>query len=189
MVTIIESMTRCLNDKIPEPPVQALQQALSQARLVLFQTPEMLPILARAGVIDSGALGFIMIFEGLYIGLSPEEELPEESEEPYRFTPDKKTTPPPQEDTTQYQYCTELTLTKHGDVDTSGLHDFLTSRGDSIALMDESKIIKLHIHCNEPEQILKEMESYGTITRKRWKTCLPKFFKVPNPSKKAIMQC
>ena len=165
MVTIIEAMAESLNRAADYTVIQGLELAIKEARTALFETPKMLPVLAQAGVIDSGALGFILIIEGLFFGLTGAEP-PMELEHKYRFAPD-----PNAVDsgviTGATRYCTELTVAKTGPAPGVQLQEFLKLMGSSIAFVDDPHQIKLHIHTNEPEQIMEELAKYGNISRKK----------------------
>jgi len=165
MVTIIEAMARSLGEYRKEDLLEALGEAILSARDALRETPRMLPVLAKAGVIDSGALGFILIFEGILAGLS-QGALPCEEEQQYRFAPDPNAAAEVADEGNTRQFCVELSIQKSG-TPTEGLEDYLRSMGDSIALVNDSEMIKLHIHSDYPEQILENLQQYGELTRKK----------------------
>jgi hypothetical protein len=121
----------------------------------------MLPLLAKAGVVDAGALGFILIIEGMLIGLT-NEDFPPELEAAYRFRPDPRAlldwTPLP-----DYRYCTEVYIDKPAGVDDPSLRVFLEAHGNSIALVVDPGFIKLHIHTDDPDGILRRLGEFGAI--------------------------
>lgn len=166
MVTIIEAMARSLEEYRREDLLEALEEAILSARRALSETPRMLPVLAKAGVIDSGALGFILIFEGILAGLS-QRVLPMEEEQQYRFEPDPNAAATMADESNTRQYCVELSIRKEKPVGEGELGEFLQSMGDSIALVNDSEMIKLHIHSDYPEQILEHLQQYGELTRKK----------------------
>ena len=126
----------------------------------------MLPVLAQAGVIDSGALGFILIIEGLFFGLTGANP-PKEIEQKYRFTPDPNAIDINNSKEQDNQFCTEITIIKSKSAPVVELQEFLKSMGSSIAFVDDPVQIKLHIHTNEPAQIIEELTKYGEISRQK----------------------
>jgi DAK2 domain fusion protein YloV len=165
MITIIASMTRALRDCASLDLGGCLREALSAGRESLFDTPRMLPLLAKAGVVDSGALGFIFIVEGMLRGLA-KEEVAAEREDSYRFKPDpgalRNWEPLP-----EHRYCTEVYVAEPRDRDEDALRGFLRERGSSIALVWDPRFIKLHIHTDDPEGILRRLGDFGTIERSK----------------------
>jgi len=166
MVTIIEAMKEVMQSSLDLVFINSLDLAVAKAIEVLYDTPKMLPILAKAGVIDSGALGFILIIEGLLLGLTG--NIPQKKKESsYRFDPDPYAVDKNEETEEKNQYCTELTLHKTKSTDSFDVREYLKSMGDSIALVNTDEILKLHIHTNHPELIVKTLELYGEIRRKK----------------------
>jgi len=166
MVTIIEAMKEVMQSSLDLVFINSLDLAVTKAIEVLFDTPKMLPILAKAGVIDSGALGFILIIEGILLGLTG--NIPQRKEEStYRFDPDPSAIDKNAEGEQKNQFCTELTLHKTKSTDSFDIREYLQSMGDSIALVNTEEILKLHIHTNHPELIVKTLELYGEIRRKK----------------------
>ncbi|MBU0927005.1 MAG: DAK2 domain-containing protein [Spirochaetes bacterium] len=165
MITIIAAMTEALRGCSGDDPGSCLRRAVSAGRETLYKTPSMLPMLAKAGVVDAGALGFIFIVEGMLRSLT-REEVPLESEADYRFQPNPRAmldwTPLP-----EYRYCTEVYVENPREFDDRALRVFLGERGNSIALVIEGGFIKLHIHTDHPHDILGRLESLGTVAKSK----------------------
>lgn len=164
-ITIIAAMARSLAVPNKNGLAESLRRAIETAREALHRTPEMLPVLARAGVVDSGALGFIVLMEGFLAGIT-KEPLEREREDRYRFAPRAGETPSSEENLT-FRYCTELVLSDFSGPTRVELHDYLTERGDSIALVAESGMLKLHIHTNEPEELIGHLSKMGRVESKK----------------------
>jgi uncharacterized protein len=168
IVTIISAMTDIISECVKKNPyidiTELLNSAVKEARKVLFKTPEMLPVLAKAGVVDSGALGFIFIIQGMVSGLS-KETTNFENESNYRFPPKSRIS---LDDNVihNYRYCTELILEKSTNKPLEGIAEFLTARGDSIAIVDDITF-KLHIHTDNPEEIIKHLLKFGKIGKRK----------------------
>ena len=161
MVTIITAMAEAMAETDSGDIAELLETALDRGRREIFETPRLLPILARAGVVDAGGLGFIFVIEGMrrgLIGVAPEIE----KERDYRFQPDPSAAKA-DEDPLGYRFCTELTVAKKGKFPWPQLKTFLEQRGDSIAFVHEEDYLKLHIHTNAPEEIRAKMAEQGTI--------------------------
>ena len=166
MVTIISAMAERMSEIVKKNPnvdiPELFDDAIKEARRVLPKTPEMLVILAKAGVVDSGALGFIFIFQGILAGLIGGPVVSED-ESKYRFTPvsgisDDKII------IHSYRYCTEVILKKLESNPLEGIAEFLKVRGDSIAIVDD-EIFKLHIHTNDPDEIIEYLSKFGKIEK------------------------
>ncbi|MGD9939234.1 MAG: DAK2 domain-containing protein [Clostridia bacterium] len=172
MITIIAAMTGALRDSSSNCLYQNLSQAVAAGRASLFETPRMLPLLAKAGVVDSGALGFIFIIEGMLHSLAGGTQVAvpvvtmEEDEQAYRFAPDpaafKDWNPVP-----EYRFCTEVYVARENGYDDPDLRPFLQERGNSIALVVDPAFIKLHIHTNDPQEILERLKPFGEIQKSK----------------------
>lgn len=163
MITIIAAMAEAIAGSRSACILERLGCALECGRRKIFDTPRLLPMLARAGVVDAGGLGFIVFVDGLLRGLT-DRQVALEPEADYRFAPSGGSAPQDPARLT-FRYCTELTVQKRGDASTRELTRFLQANGDSVALFDENQILKLHIHCDVPERILAEAEKLGTVLR------------------------
>jgi DAK2 domain fusion protein YloV len=167
MITIItgmaEAMAEAMAGTSSADVLECLRAALKSARRLIFETPRQLPVLARAGVVDAGALGFLLFVEGLERGLS-NAEIRAEDESAYRFTPDPEAGEE-RESILSFRYCTELTVAspEGGEIDVDALKPFLEERGDSIALVAEKSYLKLHIHTDRPEEIAAKMAELGKV--------------------------
>jgi len=162
MITIIAAMTDVLQEYRTSPPVESLRRAVAAARETLFKTPEMLPVLAKAGVVDSGALGFIIIMDGLLRGFL-NEPVEMETEEQYRFTP--RTVSDEEGEKISFRFCTEVILSDVAGEEGTAFRNYLHTMGDSIALVFEDGLMKLHIHTNNPEELISRLSGMGTVVK------------------------
>ena len=133
-----------------------LEKSLAHAEDVLSQTPEMLPVLKEAGVVDSGGQGLIELLKGcfyLYIGKMPETSL-EEGEEKA-------------EKAVVSGYCVEFILRpseKFDDNQEKVWADFLGKTGEDIVILPEDGIVKVHVHAKEPGAIISFAAAGGVIS-------------------------
>ena len=165
MITILAACAESMNKSKTEDIVEFLKNALAASRVSLGNTPKLLPILAKAGVIDSGALGFIFILEGMTRSLTGEKIIMED-ESDYRFEPDLTISDEVLTHLT-FRYCTELLVEYKTEPEISNFKALLESHGDSVALLCEDGIIKLHIHTNEPDLIKSEAGKFGEIVNSK----------------------
>ena len=136
---------------------------LVAANIALEETPEMLPALKEAGVVDSGGTGLIRIFEGMHSGLinEKEEEINEASEE----SSSKEVFNTFNTEDIVFQYCTEFLINKekYSKAKIEALHDFLKGAGDSLVLVDDDEIVKVHVHTNHPGEVLEKALEIGSF--------------------------
>ena len=130
----------------------------------LAKTPDQLPKLKEANVVDAGGFGFVTILKGMLsvlknepiFLLSQSEEAPTEA----KFS-DFDT-----EDIT-FSYCTECVVKKTDEYkgeDTAGeLHDLLRSIGDSVVFIDDEEVIKLHVHTDHPGEVMEKALKFGSL--------------------------
>ena len=136
------------------------EAALEEAKIALADTVNQNPVLKKAGVVDAGGKGWVFVLEAMLCALRGEEiaapEGVEEVKEQAAFA-DFDT-----EDIT-FTYCTEFIISRENDKDPEKLRDFLASLGDSLVLVDDEEIIKVHVHTNDPGKALHEAIDYGSF--------------------------
>ena len=138
------------------------EAALAEAKIALAGTTDMNPVLKKAGVVDAGGKGWVYALEAMMSSLQgndvivPEGVTVGEAKEAADFS-DFDT-----EDIT-FTYCTEFIIQRENDLDPEKLRDFLSSLGDSLVLVDDDEIIKVHVHTNDPGKALHEAMDYGSF--------------------------
>ena len=137
------------------------EAAIEEAKVALASTTDMNPVLKKAGVVDAGGKGWLVALESMLSALRGEDlVIPEgaatEVKEAADFS-DFDT-----EDIT-FTYCTEFIIQRENDLDPEKLRDFLSSLGDSLVLVDDEEIIKVHVHTNDPGKALHEAMDYGSF--------------------------
>ena len=136
------------------------EAAIEEAKVALANTTNQNPVLKKAGVVDAGGKGWLVALEGMLCALRGEDVVaPEggvEVKEAASFD-DFNT-----EDIT-FTYCTEFIISRENDLDPEKLRDFLSSLGDSLVLVDDEEIIKVHVHTNDPGKALHEAMDYGSF--------------------------
>ena len=147
--------------------VMMWKEILSAAEDALAQTPEMLPVLKEAGVVDSGGQGLVQVLKGMLSVIENEQIIP--SEEEAQAAPKEKkahgVAAEFNEEDIHFCYCTEFIINKeHPDVDPLSLRAYLESIGDCVVVVDDEEIIKCHVHTNEPGNAIQAALKLGYLT-------------------------
>lgn len=143
------------------------QEILDHGNEVLKQTPELLPVLKEAGVVDSGGQGLMEFLTGAYNGLTGKAEISEPATS--GGTAKAQTMSSEEIDTShiKYGYCTEfiIMLEKEYNAETEAkFKEFLTSIGDSLVVVSDDEIVKVHVHTNHPGLAFEKGLEYGSLT-------------------------
>ena len=138
------------------------ESAIAEAKIALAGTTDMNPVLKKAGVVDAGGKGWLVALEGMLSALRGEDVVAPEAgqAEEAKNQPDFSSFDT--EDIT-FTYCTEFIISRENDLDPEKLRDFLSSLGDSLVLVDDDEIIKVHVHTNDPGKALHEAMDYGSF--------------------------
>ena len=137
------------------------EAAIREAKVALADTVNQNPVLKKAGVVDAGGKGWLVALEAMLASLQGNDVIvPEgagaETKEAANFD-DFDT------DEITFTYCTEFIIQRENDNDPEKLRDFLSSLGDSLVLVDDEEIIKVHVHTNDPGKALHEAIDYGSF--------------------------
>ena len=137
------------------------EAAIAEAKVALADTVNQNPVLKKAGVVDAGGKGWVLVLEAMLCALRGEDVVAPEGEtvqvkESADFS-DFNT-----EDIT-FSYCTEFIISRENDKDPEELRAFLNALGDSLVLVDDDEIIKVHVHTNDPGAALHEAVNYGSF--------------------------
>lgn len=157
-----DELTQTLDD-----PIEISFAALLAAKEALAQTPEQLPVLKKAGVVDAGGQGLVLIFQGFesVFGHNAIVQALDGSAVVPVSVPDKSTVAEASDDI-EFGYCSEFLIEKSADAnekDPLRLRAFLESIGDCVVVVDDSDIIKVHVHSNEPGNVIQAALKYGQL--------------------------
>lgn len=146
-----------------------MNKIIMHMRDVLDQTPEMLPVLKDAGVVDSGGEGLLTVLEGAYAALIGKEVnyQIEPTDSPARPASGANTDVVADADI-RFGYCTEFIIMlekKFDDSDEKTFKSYLESIGDSIVCVADEDIVKIHVHTNDPGLAIQKALTYGSLTR------------------------
>ena len=143
-----------------------IDEIIKHGDYVLSQTPEMLPVLKQAGVVDSGGQGLMQVIKGAYdafmgkeIDLSTIEGTPAKA---------AATNEVPETYDIKYGYCTEFIIMLEKEYNMEKEHEFkayLESIGDSIVLVSDDDIVKVHVHTNDPGLAIQKALTFGSLTK------------------------
>ncbi len=138
------------------------EAALQEARAALAATPEQNPVLKKANVVDAGGKGWVYVLKAFYGVLQGEEVAPPESDDQPQLSEQASFDDFDTEEIT-FTYCTEFIISRENDKDPELLRNFLDSLCDSLVLVDDEEIIKVHVHTNDPGKALHEAVEYGSF--------------------------
>lgn len=150
-----------------EDLVYVIDEIIKHGDYVLSQTPEMLPVLKQAGVVDSGGQGLMTVIKGAYDALLGKEI--DYTLEGVQATTSVSVDDIPMDDVEiKFGYCTEFIINLEKEMPKSeeiAFKEFLESIGDSIVLVADDEIVKIHVHTNEPGVAITKALTYGSLSR------------------------
>ena len=168
ILTVAREASQAAADAAPDTAEQLFDAFLSEANASLSRTPDLLPVLKEAGVVDSGGAGLIRIVEGMRASLDgelPVDDLtpigqPKRAEGPdfSRFTEDS---------VLEFGYCTELLVrlmrakTDPAAFDIKPLIEYLESIGNSVVAVKTGTVLKIHVHTMTPQVVLAYCQQFG----------------------------
>ena len=154
---------RAVDVAVEETDVEkVLEEAIREGYEALAQTIEMNPVLKKAGVVDAGGKGYLLILEGMLAEMRG-EAMPTLTED--GANTQATDSPFDKFDTSdiKFQYCTEFIIQRENNKDPEKLRAWLSGMGDSLVLVDDEEIIKVHVHTNHPGQVLEKAMEYGSF--------------------------
>lgn len=149
-----------------EDVVTFVEEVIKQAEYVLDQTPEMLPVLKQAGVVDSGGQGLVQVLKGAYDALIGKEIDYTIEGAPTGAAPAKISAETEAE--IKFGYCTEFIIVLNAPMSDNEEHaykEFLESIGDSIVVVADDEIVKTHVHTNDPGLALQKALTFGSLSK------------------------
>lgn len=151
---------------IQDEPLKVCFAALQAAKQALAKTPEQLPVLKKAGVVDAGGQGLVLIFEGIQSVFENNAIVqPIDNEKKEEKQNDKSTVAAADEEI-KFGYCSEFLIEKEKsskEKDPLKLRAYLESIGDCVVVVDDNDIIKVHVHSNCPGDVIQSALKYGQL--------------------------
>ncbi len=165
ILTVIREIARVCEKEAQDghDVLGSLLAGVKQGYKTLEKTPTMLPILKEAGVVDAGGRGLLYFLEGFIEGLAQDKEI--------ELDTYKEKITPTQDDRAKqseildlaFNYCTEV-LIKGENLDTGDIKDHLNPLGDSMLVVGDEDLVKIHIHSNHPGKVLETCLQFGTLS-------------------------
>lgn len=144
-----------------------LKTAYEAAKDALLKTPEMLPVLKQAGVVDAGGQGFIFILEGMLSVIEDGKTVePIETLDKKDNAKSDKSVVAAASGDIKFGYCSEFLINKEKDAQSNAaaLKAYLESIGDCVVVVEDDDIIKVHVHSNEPGNVIQAALKCGPLT-------------------------
>ena len=169
ILTVVREATEYACEQNTDTPEAFLNAFIDEAKRSLARTPELLPVLKKAGVVDSGAAGLIYIVDGMMRAVIGEDiaDFSEVSEQTQELDLDAFN----EDSVLEFGYCTELLVrlqnakTDISSFDVKVITDYLQTIGDSIVTVRNGSIVKLHVHTMTPQKVLDFCQRYGEFLK------------------------
>lgn len=158
--------------------VEVMRAALEGAKTALAKTPDMLPVLKEVGVADSGGQGLVFIYEGFLSALTGEfiaseefQATPATMSEMINAEHHKSVAGHVATEDIKFGYCTEIMVAlKQGptyvkDFDYDEFRNYLNNLGDSLLVVNDDEIVKVHVHTEDPGLVMQEGLKYGSLVK------------------------
>lgn len=161
LVTVLRDFSKELRNHVDENPladfITVLQKGLQTAVVSLKNTPNLLEVLKKAGVVDAGAQGFVDFLSGmvayLTVGKVPEVEIILETPAADDYIAD----------TGDFQYCTECII-ENDSIDQRILREGLSQLGNSLVIAGRRNKVRIHMHVNTPQQLFDAAAQFGSVS-------------------------
>ena len=145
--------------------LEVFEAIVNQAETTLEETPEMLPVLKKAGVVDAGGKGFTVIFTAMLQVFKGGEVVKPAGGASAKPAQVKRTAVAEASGDIKFAYCTEYIVNKKKNADNPlKLRAYLESIGDCVVVVDDEDIIKVHVHSNHPGNAIEEALKFGMLT-------------------------
>ena len=144
-------------------PVEVFTAIVNQAEETLKKTPEMLPVLKKAGVVDAGGKGLCVIF-GAMLDIFKGGKVAESADSPVDKPAPKRSAVASADGDITFTYCTEFIAARKDKARNVGrLRAILSEIGDSLVVVDDDDIVKVHVHTDQPNKALEEGLKFGPL--------------------------
>ena len=143
-----------------------IDEVIKHADYVLSQTPEMLPVLKQAGVVDSGGQGLMQVLKGAYDSLLGKEI--DYTIEGVVTGKTAVTSAPAVDEDIKFGYCTEFIIVLNNPISDKEEYEYksyLEGIGDSIVVVSDEDVVKTHVHTNDPGLAIQKALTFGSLTK------------------------
>lgn len=135
------------------------EQVCTAAQEALEKTPEQLTVLKKAGVVDAGGQGLVIIFNAM-LGVFRDGKIAESNEEK-AAAKTLEISQPDNDEEIRYSYCTEYIIERNSNADPFMLRAYLETIGDCVVVVDDEEIIKVHVHTDNPGLAIQKALEFG----------------------------
>lgn len=167
MLTVARVVSEKISNSSTQDMAELFRIICETAGTALDETPEQLPVLKKAGVVDAGGKGLVHIFDGMRQVVEGGKICPLRQKE----TKAQSTSAGKgvfadvlSEEDCDFGYCTEFLINKNEKASAEKLRAYLESMGDSVVVVEDDDIIKSHVHCEDPGRILSHAIIHGTLS-------------------------
>ena len=150
--------------KAGKSTIEVFETIITAGNDALASTPEILPVLKKAGVVDAGGKGFMVIMEGMYSVLKDGVMIESANTESKSESAQKSASTGSSYDTEiTFTYCTEFIINRESDNEPKVLRAYLETIGDCVVVVDDEEIIKVHVHTNNPGKAIEKAITFGPL--------------------------
>lgn len=170
ILTVARTAAEYTCSRISNTAEEMLENFIGEAKRTLDKTPEMLPVLKKAGVVDSGGAGLVYIMEGMLGAINDRLEA-SDLKSFAQSEPDIDLNLFTEDSTLEYGYCTELLIrlqrakTNPESFDVKIISDYLQTIGDSVVAFKTGSAVKVHVHTMTPDKVLAHCQKYGEFLK------------------------
>jgi len=162
ILTVMRDTAKAVSGAQIDDIAPLAEHMLDRARVSLERTPELLPVLSAAGVVDAGAKGFVSLLEGAVMFLRG-DPLPTDTGADFTAGPPVVASVEYPERVERYRFCTEALVRGNGLPDQAEVRSSLRDRGDSMIVIRSDDVLKVHIHTDEPEEVFAYLKGLGEL--------------------------
>ncbi len=142
-----------------------LAETIKAGEVALEDTVNQNPVLKKAGVVDAGGKGFLVILQGMLDELKGKKAPKEEAAPAPQPTKEKADFASFETGDIKYGYCTEFICARENNKKPELMRQWLMTMGDSLVFVEDDEIIKVHVHTNHPGQVMEEALTYGALLK------------------------
>lgn len=146
---------------VGDDAAEFLKKYIEAAKVSLEKTPELLPALKKAGVVDAGGMGFIVILEGM-LSVIANGVMIESADE---VKPAAPAAVAAAEEGVKFGYSAEFSILRNTSKDISALRAYLETIGDCVVVVDDEELIKANVHTDHPGKAIEEGLKFGELTK------------------------
>lgn len=165
ILTVVRKAAESVENTSEQDVAKVLETAFEAAKEALAGTPEQLPVLKEAGVVDAGGQGLVYIFEGM-LSFLRDGTVIEGKETVASSAPQPKNVVAAASGDIKFGYCSEFLINREKNAVSNAktLKAYLESIGDCVVVVEDDDIIKVHVHSNEPGNVIQAALKCGPLT-------------------------